>query len=324
MRRKTNVAQKQPGQMTEKLVNFVLHVSRSRTIYNITAEKIFAMDETCVWFDMPGETTIAEKGSKTVSIKSTGHEKANATVCLTARGDGRKMLPLIVFKGAKRDCDRLQGVDGRQAVILSTVSGWMDQQATHDYIDRVLPLSNEERILVWDSFRCHISGPTMEHLRQRKVVSSVVPGGCTSKIQVADVIFNKPFKGKMKELYQSWISDDSNMTRTAAGNLRAPSREVMVQWIIESWRSIPNDMVSRGFKSCGITNNLDGSEDGLIHCFKEGEPNEGGRVLLRDGRRDNGNGDDDDMEAQNDDEDSVDDELFHDEDEVVYDAEFEL
>ena len=34
------------------------------------------------------------------------------------------------------------------------------------------------------------------------------------------------------------------------------------------------------FKSCGLNLNTNGSEDGLIHCFKEGEPCHNGREQL--------------------------------------------
>lgn len=57
------------------------------------------MDETPVWIDMPGEYTIEQKGAKTVSMGSTGCEKSRITVCLTAMGDGAKLLPLVLLKG---------------------------------------------------------------------------------------------------------------------------------------------------------------------------------------------------------------------------------
>ena len=37
---------------------------------------------------------------------------------------------------------------------------------------------------------------------------------------------------------------------------------------------------SNSFKSFGFNLNISGSEDGLIHCFKEGEPCQNGRELL--------------------------------------------
>ncbi len=60
-------------------------------------ESIFAMDETECWFDMPSDMTIAPTGSRSVPL--TGHEKDHFTVILTARADGKKLKPFIVFKG---------------------------------------------------------------------------------------------------------------------------------------------------------------------------------------------------------------------------------
>ena len=37
---------------------------------------------------------------------------------------------------------------------------------------------------------------------------------------------------------------------------------------------------SNSFKSCGLNLNTNGSEDGLIHCFKEGEPCQNAREQL--------------------------------------------
>ena len=52
---------------------------------------------------MVSATTVNAKGAKTNSMKSTGPEKVHVTVCLTAAADGRKLKPMIVFKGAKRE-----------------------------------------------------------------------------------------------------------------------------------------------------------------------------------------------------------------------------
>jgi len=56
---------------------------------------------------------------------------------------------------------------------------------------------------------------------------------------------------------------------TPAGNPRKPSIETYLTWIADAWDSIPNDLIANSFKSCGIINELDGSEDDKIHCFKE-------------------------------------------------------
>ena len=58
------------------------------------------MDETPVWSVMVSESTVAVK-KKPVSMEKTGHEKSRVSVCLVANADGTKVLPMIVFKGAK-------------------------------------------------------------------------------------------------------------------------------------------------------------------------------------------------------------------------------
>lgn len=39
---------------------------------------------------------------------------------------------------------------------------------------------------------------------------------------------------------------------------------VLCSWIADAWASIPEELVSRSFKKCGISNALDGSEDDFL------------------------------------------------------------
>ena len=59
-----------------KLVAFVLRIRRLRLQHNYTMDNIYAMDETPVWTDMVSSSTVEKTGSKTVTLKSTGHEKS--------------------------------------------------------------------------------------------------------------------------------------------------------------------------------------------------------------------------------------------------------
>ena len=51
-------------------------------------------------------------------------------------------------------------------------------------------------------------------------------------------------------------------------------------YIIKSWEEISNETVANSMKSCALAFTVDGIEDGLISCFKEGKKCEAGRVLL--------------------------------------------
>jgi len=39
---------------------------------------------------------------------------------------------------------------------------------------------------------------------------------------------------------------------------------MVLRWIDRAWREIPVDLITRSFKSCGINNGLDGTEDGAV------------------------------------------------------------
>ena len=60
-------------------------------------------------------------------------------------------------------------------------------------------------MLVWDSFKCHISDSAKDSLKLCNTVMSVIPGGCTKILQPLDVSINKPFKEYFREKYDDWF-----------------------------------------------------------------------------------------------------------------------
>ena len=119
LRRRTTMAQKDPDKLTEKLVSFVDYVGKAVASKGILEKDIIAMDETAVWFDMVSPTTIDAVGTKSVSLKTTGHEKSHLTVVLAAKADGTKLKPFIVFKGAIREVKAMKEKVTRAVVATS-------------------------------------------------------------------------------------------------------------------------------------------------------------------------------------------------------------
>jgi len=39
----------------------------------------------------------------------------------------------------------------------------------------------------------------------------------------------------------------------------------VLEWINKAWQEIPTDLVAKSFKSCGISNALDGNEDDAVY-----------------------------------------------------------
>lgn len=40
-------------------------------------------------------------------------------------------------------------------------------------------------------------------------------------------------------------------------------------WVVESWESLPMEMIVRSFKACRISDSLDGTENELIRGFRQ-------------------------------------------------------
>ena len=159
----------------------------------------------------------------------------------------------------------------------------MNTHLTNEFVQNVLgSLSFSKRLLVWDTYECHMEGSVSKSLKQKKIESLLIPGGCTKYIQAPDVSWNKPFKAKVSEEYDEWLSTDGINNLTDAGNLKSPPRHVIVKWILKAWEKLTPELISKSFKACALNILIDGSEDDTIHCFKAGQPCEKGFPILKD------------------------------------------
>ena len=56
----------------------------------------------------------------------------------------------------------------------------------------------------------------------------------------------------------------------AAGNMRAPSKVLCLEWVKECWEALPIELIKKSFRACGVSVNIDGTDHGEIHCLKPG------------------------------------------------------
>ncbi|MGH0134381.1 UNVERIFIED_CONTAM: hypothetical protein FKN15_059083 [Acipenser sinensis] len=102
IRAKTTTGQRLPEHLTEKVAQFVHFCQTQKEHLQLSLSDIGGMDETAIWADMPGQSTVEFCGVKQVPILTTGHEKMSVTVCLAAMADGRKLPLFVVFKGKRQ------------------------------------------------------------------------------------------------------------------------------------------------------------------------------------------------------------------------------
>ena len=154
---------------------------------------------------------------------------------------------------------------------------------TKEWVRKNLRYTPDQRaLLVWDSFRRHLTDGVKELLARRNVDVAVIPGGLTPVLQPLDKCLNKPFKTRVRAQYQAWMVNGP-FTYTPSRKKRAPNKELVLQWVNKAWQEIPAELVIRSFKSCGISNALDGTEDEAVYE----EESESGDVLDADDELDN-------------------------------------
>ena len=276
MRQKTTTGQRLPEELSTKVSNFVEFCLKQRIKHALQPEYIGNMDETAIWADMPGTNSIDVKGVKTVLILTTGHEKNRVTVVLGAMADGRKLKPLIVFKGKRtpEDVKNCRGV-----IIEMSPNGWMQMANTEVGLKKCWgALAFGKRMLVWDSFKCHVADETRSTVKKLNTVMAVIPGGCTKFLQPADVSWNAPFKAAYLELYEAWLMDpERKENNTSSGNPRAPSRAKVIEWVKSAWEAVSTDVIIRSFSACGITT----TDADIIHCTKTGNTAEAARESIQ-------------------------------------------
>ena len=106
----------------------------------------------------------------------------------------------------------------------------MQVNTTVEWISKVWgSLSFRNRLLVWDSYRCHLTVEARQTLKNVKTTMACIPGGCTKQVQTADVSWNQPFKAAYRERYERWLQTERREDDvTPSGNPRAPSKSMMV------------------------------------------------------------------------------------------------
>ncbi|KAK2549135.1 Pogo transposable element with KRAB domain [Acropora cervicornis] len=128
--RRTTISQKLPENFEDKLLKFQRFITTEQKKHENDLSLIGNADQTPLTFDMPANSTVDAKGTKSVSIMTTGHEKDRFTVMLACLGDGAKLPPYVVFKQKTLPKDLVLpwGIHVR-----AQAKGWMDESLVKDW-----------------------------------------------------------------------------------------------------------------------------------------------------------------------------------------------
>ena len=87
----------------------------------------------------------------------------------------------------------------------------------------------------------------------------MIPDGLKKYLQPLDVFINKPFKDELKKRYSKYCIDQKE-TKVRV------TQEELINCVGEIWydNKLSSEIVSKSFKTAGITLGLDGSEDKMF------------------------------------------------------------
>ena len=128
----------------------------------------------------------------------------------------------------------------------------------------LLKYTNKQRcLLVFDSIKGHLVDDVLQALKRANASVVVLPGGCTSNAQPGDVSLNWPIKDTLRGLWEEFMT--SNMAQDPVSEAPAPTKDDAMYWIIRAHALLDSQpqCVAKSFRVCGISNNLDRSENFL-------------------------------------------------------------
>ncbi|KAM7287909.1 uncharacterized protein ISCGN_031600 [Ixodes scapularis] len=239
MRVGTNESQKLPADYVEAITVFRKAVSTLRLEHNYSDFNIANMDQTMVRIDCPAARTNNAIGELSIRIANTGCAWRGMTVALCATAAGIKLPALIVLKEPTGRIPPRVLFSLRipaNVRVTSSKNGWMTSPVLLEWTRRVWGPNADDmrRLLILDQAPIHKTEAAREALDAKDTDVVLIPGGCTSILQPADVSWMKPFKDALRGI---WASLFRKSSVTPNGNLRKPSRQEVVDFVAQAWAS---------------------------------------------------------------------------------------
>lgn len=219
-------------------------------LLNISRDRIFAFDETAIQPCSPLNVTVNDIGTNYVAIKASNLDKFRITLIVGFNANGSRMKPCFLQQSLAQVPTL---VPDKNYFSIKCKNAWISDEVMKIYLNYIFPFRlSEERYLVMDSARPHISVSTKNLLQRKNIKIIVIPGGITGLVQPADVFWIKKIKSFAQPHIDGWISNpDPDMT--ASGNRRPPKLDVYAPWFTAAFDLLSPDYIQLSFDKCFLS-----------------------------------------------------------------------
>lgn len=243
LRRSTTLSKLTDDQIINRAVQYVKFVKNiDWSIYD--ERDVLIMDETAVYFGEASQTTVAQRGSSSISVASTGYESHRVTCILGIKKNGRKITPLLITKGKGEKIEQKFGID-----LFGTEKAWATQLVIRKWVEKhcgLITRGDKRGMIIWDAASTHRAQDMKAHLQRRRIDQIMIPSGTTGYLQSLDLVINKPFKDNMREEINNYLEFRSE--RNSKGNLKKPRLEEVCAWVKRSWDRIRPETIEKALK----------------------------------------------------------------------------
>ncbi|GMF21507.1 unnamed protein product [Phytophthora lilii] len=250
LRRRTNLMTLTTDTLVSRAVSYMRYLHD--LLPKMDRDRTILMDETAVYFEDARTQTVDVLGARHIVLRSTGYASMRITVILAVTASGRKLPPVLIWKG--KDTLVFEKIGGMY--VTKQKRAWVDSGLLKRWIDLQFPLvdGGDGKFLVWDSMRAHISRELKAKCEARRVGMCVIPGGLTPYLQVGDIAIYRAFKDILCGEINAW-KESGDVQYTKAGNPRPPAVEVVCDWIRRSWAATECETVFNSITAAGFSNN---------------------------------------------------------------------
>ena len=262
---RTTTASKLPLDWRQQGIEAAKRVAFNMQVHKVHPSLIINMDQTGVHLAPVDSRTYEAFGSKEVKVIGTD-DKRQITACVASSLDG-DLLPLqLIFQGKTPACHPPLTDSARAAFVHLTHSPnhWSNQETMQEWISEVLIPYADRRVaqhnlpfdshivLVLDVWAVHKSEEFRRFLRTHhpRIHLVFVPPNCTSQLQVADVILQRPFKHGLRCAFNAWAAsiikeqvEKEELVGLTPYLKMSLIKPLILEWCIESW----NKMQGNGF-----------------------------------------------------------------------------
>lgn len=248
----THESQKAPAESEGAAMDYILTVREKVAARNRHQDYIINMDQTPVPFTFNEKRTLELVGKRTVHIRKSTSDTKRVTFAATITASGLSLTPYLVFKGKPtgRIVKEELHTFNREMLYACQENAWMDERVMLLWVEKVLKSHVENApdwvvpLLFLDAYRCHMMASVVTAIQELGVEIEHIPGGCTYMAQPVDIGWNKPFKSRVRDMWEAWMMAEG----LVSGTTRPPKRKDIAEWAHKAWKDLPKQMVINSWR----------------------------------------------------------------------------